>query len=81
MCVCGGGREIKLIASSLLFPLSPPPPSLLLLVFPDRVSLRSLGCPGTHSVEQADLELTEISWPSKCLDYKPAALCWASGPL
>lgn len=33
------------------------------------------------SVEQADLELTEISWPSKCLDYKPAALCWASGPL
>jgi hypothetical protein len=27
------------------------------LVFRDRVSLCSLGCPGTHSVDQAGLEL------------------------
>jgi hypothetical protein len=27
------------------------------LVFRDRVSLYSPGCPGTHSVDQADLEL------------------------
>ena len=27
------------------------------LVFQDRVSLCSPGCPGTHSVDQADLEL------------------------
>jgi hypothetical protein len=32
---------------------SPPPP----LVFRDRVSLCSPGCPGTHSVDQAGLEL------------------------
>jgi hypothetical protein len=30
---------------------------LLLLVFRDRVSLCSPGCPGTHSVDQAGLEL------------------------
>ena len=29
-------------------------------VFQDRVSLRIFDCPGTHSVDQADLELTEI---------------------
>ena len=28
--------------------------------FPDRVSLCSPGCPGTHSVDQASLKLTEI---------------------
>jgi hypothetical protein len=28
-----------------------------LFVFPDRVSLCSPGCPGTHSVDQAGLEL------------------------
>jgi hypothetical protein len=27
------------------------------MVFPDRVSLCSPGCPGTHSVDQAGLEL------------------------
>jgi hypothetical protein len=27
------------------------------LIFRDRVSLGSLGCPGTHSVDQAGLEL------------------------
>jgi hypothetical protein len=31
-----------------------------LLVFLDRVSLCSLGCPGTLSVDQNGLELTEI---------------------
>jgi hypothetical protein len=30
---------------------------VLVLVFRDRVSLCSPGCPGTHSVDQADLEL------------------------
>jgi hypothetical protein len=29
-------------------------------VFRDRVSLCSLGCPGTHSVDQADLELRNL---------------------
>jgi hypothetical protein len=28
--------------------------------FPDRVSLYSPGCPGTHSVDQADLELRNL---------------------
>jgi hypothetical protein len=40
--------------------------------FGDRVSLCSPGCPGTHSVDQAGLqvELTEIhlSLPPKCWD-------------
>jgi hypothetical protein len=31
--------------------------SFLILVFRDRVSLYSPGCPGTHSVDQAGLEL------------------------
>jgi hypothetical protein len=31
-----------------------------LLVFPDRVSLYSPGCPGTHSVDQAGLELRNL---------------------
>jgi hypothetical protein len=30
------------------------------LVFQDRVSLYSPGCPGTHSVDQADLELRNL---------------------
>ena len=34
--------------------------SLFVFVFGERVSLCSLGCPGTHSVIQADLKLTEI---------------------
>jgi hypothetical protein len=32
---------------------------VLVLVFQDRVSLCSPGCPGTHSVDQADLELRD----------------------
>jgi hypothetical protein len=34
-----------------------PPFSFFVFVFWDRVSLCSPGCPGTHSVDQADLEL------------------------
>jgi hypothetical protein len=32
----------------------------LVLVFRDRVSLYSPGCPGTHSVDQAGLELRNL---------------------
>jgi hypothetical protein len=32
----------------------------VLLVFQDRVSLYSPGCPGTHFVDQADLELRNL---------------------
>jgi hypothetical protein len=42
----------------------------ILLYFWDRVSLCSLGYPGTHSVDQAALELTEIP---------PASASWALG--
>ena len=34
------------------------------LVFQDRVSLCSLGCPGTHSVDQAGLELRNPPVPA-----------------
>jgi hypothetical protein len=42
--------------------------------FQDRISLSSPGCPGTHSVAQAGLELTEIRLPlpPECWDYSPA---------
>jgi hypothetical protein len=33
---------------------------LFCFVFQDRVSLYSLGCPGTHSVDQAGLELRNL---------------------
>jgi hypothetical protein len=33
---------------------------VLVLVFRDRVSLYSSGCPGTHSVDQAGLELRNL---------------------
>jgi hypothetical protein len=39
--------------------------------FQDKVSLCSLGCPGTHSVNQAGLEFTEIS---RVLGLKACAL-------
>jgi hypothetical protein len=40
------------------------------LVFRDRVSLYSPGCPGTHSVDQAGLELINppASLPPECWD-------------
>ena len=38
-------------------------PLLRVLVFQDRISQCSLGCPGTHFVDQADLKLTEICLP------------------
>jgi hypothetical protein len=38
-------------------------PFCFVFVFPDRVSLCNLDCPGTHSVYQAGLELTEIFLP------------------
>ena len=46
------------------------------LVFLDWVCLCSSGCPGTHSVDQADLKLTEIHppLPSDCWDQRRAPL-------
>jgi hypothetical protein len=32
----------------------------VVVVFPDRVSLCSPGCPGTHSVDQAGLQLRNL---------------------
>ena len=54
---------------------STPTPALVIYLFgvvPDRVSLCSPGCPGTHSVDQAGLELTEICLPPcpECWDYR-----------
>ena len=37
---------------------------LLFLGFQDRVSLCSFDCPGTHSVDQVGLKLTEICLPA-----------------
>ena len=39
---------------------------LFVLVFRDRVSLYSPGCPGTHSVDQAGLELRNPSASASC---------------
>jgi len=36
---------------------------VVFLFFQDRVSLCSLGCPGTHSVDQSGFELREIHLP------------------
>lgn len=41
----------------------------VLFLFLDRVLLHSPGCPGTHCVDQANLELSEI-----CLILPPE--CW-----
>jgi hypothetical protein len=48
--------------------------SLSLLVFQDRVSLCSPGCPGTHSVDQADLELRRPATASRVLGLKACAI-------
>jgi hypothetical protein len=44
----------------------------LLLLFQDRLSLCSPGCPGTHSVNQAGLELAEthLPLPPECWDLR-----------
>jgi hypothetical protein len=50
-------------------------------VFGDRVSLCSPGCPGTHSVDQADLELRKLpASASQVLGLKRAGtpLTWAT---
>jgi hypothetical protein len=52
--VCGGG------GGGILF-------LFLILIFKDRVSLCSPGCPGTHSVEQAVLELRDLPASASCV--------------
>jgi hypothetical protein len=47
---------------------------VLVLVFQDRVSLCSPGCPGTHSVDQAGLELRNLpASASRVLGLKACA--------
>jgi hypothetical protein len=47
---------------------------IIILVFRDRVSLYSLGCPGTHSVDQAGLELRNLPvFASQVLGLKACA--------
>jgi hypothetical protein len=49
---------------------------LFILVFQVRVSLRSPGCPGTHSVDQAGLELRNLlASASQVLGLKVFATC------
>ena len=54
---------------------------LFILIFSDRVCLSSVGCPGTHSVDQAGLDNDlpasasqdlglEQRVPTSCLDFK-----------
>ena len=62
--VCGprtrARRQSEVMAhSTLVLWCSLPPPLSLSLVFRDRVSLCSPGCPETHSVDQAGLELKD----------------------
>jgi hypothetical protein len=59
---CGPHSSVQSLpvpASETVFIATSPArtPSLFYLVFRDRVSLYSPGCPGTHSVDQAGLEL------------------------
>jgi hypothetical protein len=47
------------------------------LVFPDRVSLCIPGCPGTHSVDQAGLELRNLfASASQVLGLKACTAAW-----
>ena len=55
------GREICLVEYNVLLLLLVVVVVLFLFIFQDRVFLCSPGCLGTHSVDQAGLELTEIS--------------------
>jgi hypothetical protein len=52
------------------------------LVFGDRVSLYSPGCPGTHSVDQAGLKLRNPpAFPSQVLGLKECATtAWPNSP-
>jgi hypothetical protein len=57
VCVCKHGTRVHVwvqVSGSA---------SGVFLFFRDRVSLCSPGCPGTHSVDQAGLELKEICLP------------------
>jgi hypothetical protein len=49
-----------------------------LFVFQDRVFLCSPGCPGTHSTQQADFELTEIHYlpPPSMTTTRLKSLSW-----
>jgi hypothetical protein len=63
-----GGKEKE---SSCLFIV------LFCFVFRDRVSLCSPGCPGTHSVDQAGLELRNLpASASQVLGLKAKATAW-----
>jgi hypothetical protein len=56
----------------VLLSFSPPP---LFFFFLDRVSLCSPGCPGTHSVDQAGLELRNLpASASQLLGLKACAI-------
>jgi hypothetical protein len=54
----------------------------VLFCFCDRVSLGSPGCPGTHSVDQADLKLKDLSASaSQVLGLKACATtAWHGAP-
>jgi hypothetical protein len=52
MCICMGVCVMHSHVKCLFF--------FFFLVFRDRVSLYSPGCPGTHSVDQAGLELRNL---------------------
>jgi hypothetical protein len=62
--------EEKCFSSILLYPALPFCFVLFCFVFQDRVSLYSPGCPGTHSVGQAGLELQK----SACLCLPSAGI-------
>jgi hypothetical protein len=61
---------------------------VFVLFFQDRVSLCSPGCPGTHFVDQAGLELNleiRLPLPPECRDSRrapprPAPLVFVEGP-
>jgi hypothetical protein len=53
---------------------------VLVLVFRDRVSLCSPGCPGTHFVDQAGLELRNVpGFASRVLGLKAKACATTPG--
>jgi hypothetical protein len=65
LCVALTGLEFKDLFASVSQVLGPKAcvtmhDKIFFLVFRDRVSLCSPGCPGTHSVDQAGLELRNL---------------------